>query len=76
MNFRPRISRSFSDNLLLEGLDIEELINENPQPSREGLNGGWETNSEVGFFEPELASPRLFIKVSLTCCKHLVVIPF
>ncbi|CAG7866834.1 unnamed protein product [Brassica rapa] len=58
-NLRPRISRSFSDNLLLEGLDIEELINENPQPSREGLNGGWETNSEVGFFEPELASPSV-----------------
>ncbi|KAG2259601.1 hypothetical protein Bca52824_078895 [Brassica carinata] len=58
-NLRPRISRSFSDNLLLEGLDIEELINENPQPSREGLNGGWETNSEVGFFEPEPASPSV-----------------
>ncbi|KAF8114274.1 hypothetical protein N665_0039s0038 [Sinapis alba] len=58
-NLRPRISRSFSDNLLLEGLDLEELILENPQPSREGLNGGWETTSEVGFFEPEQASPSV-----------------
>ncbi|KAG2259592.1 hypothetical protein Bca52824_078886 [Brassica carinata] len=59
-NLRPRISRSFSDNLLLEGLDMEELLLENPQPSREGLNGGWETTSEAGLFEPEPASTRSF----------------
>ncbi|KAF8049362.1 hypothetical protein N665_2227s0003 [Sinapis alba] len=58
-NLRPKISRSFSDNLLLLGeLNLEEPILENPEPSREGLNGViWETTSESGFNEAEPASP-------------------
>lgn len=56
---RPKISRSFSDNLLLLGeLNLEEPILENPEPSREGLNGViWETTSESGFIEAEPTSP-------------------
>ncbi|KAF3588470.1 hypothetical protein F2Q69_00026956 [Brassica cretica] len=59
---RPKISRSFSDNLLLLGeLNLEEPILENPEPSREGLNGViWETTSESGFIEAEPTSPRCF----------------
>lgn len=69
MNYRPKLSRSFSDNLVLEALDPKELLYENPQPSREGLNDGWETTSEVGFYEAESSSSRWFIRVHLTCCK-------
>ncbi|KAJ4889430.1 Phosphoinositide phosphatase SAC5 [Raphanus sativus] len=58
-NLRPKLSRSFSDNLVLEGLDRKELLYENPQPSREGLNDGWETTSEVGFYEAESSSSRV-----------------
>ncbi|CAF2083689.1 BnaA06g11630D [Brassica napus] len=56
---RPKISRSLSDNLLLLGeLNLEEPILENPEPSREGLNGViWETTSESGFIEAEPTSP-------------------
>ncbi|KAG2305380.1 hypothetical protein Bca52824_034031 [Brassica carinata] len=58
-NLRPKISRSFSDNLLLLGeLNLEETILENPEPSREGLNGViWETTSDSGYNEAEPASP-------------------
>ena len=70
MNCRSKLTISFSDNLLLEGLDSKKLVLENPQPSREGLNGGWETTSEFGFYEEDSSSPRWFIRVSLNCCKH------
>ncbi|XP_048621144.1 phosphoinositide phosphatase SAC5-like [Brassica napus] len=72
---RPNHSRSFSDNLILESLDPKELVQENHQPSRAGLNsgwettsnggwettsnGGWETTSEVGFCEAEPSSSRV-----------------
>ncbi|WZZ83204.1 hypothetical protein YC2023_103776 [Brassica napus] len=69
-NLRSKLTRSFSDNLLLEDLDSKKLVLENPQPSREGLNGGWETTSEFGFYEEDSSSPRWFIRVSLNCCKH------
>ncbi|KAF3570153.1 hypothetical protein F2Q69_00063185 [Brassica cretica] len=66
-NLRPNHSRSFSDNLILESLDPKELVQENHQPSRAGLNsgwettsnGGWETTSEVGFCEAEPSSSRV-----------------
>ncbi|KAJ0237344.1 SAC domain-containing protein [Hirschfeldia incana] len=58
-NYRPKLSRSFSDNLILEGLDPKELLHENPQASREGLNNSWETTSEVGFDEAESSSSRV-----------------
>ncbi|CAH8390952.1 unnamed protein product [Eruca vesicaria subsp. sativa] len=72
-NLRPRMSRSFSDNLLLEGVDIEELIHENHQPSREGLNCCWETTSKVGFFEPEPDTPSVNSEDHLrgTTSKHM-----
>ncbi|CAH8391021.1 unnamed protein product [Eruca vesicaria subsp. sativa] len=54
----PKLSRSYSDNLLLEGFHQRELLLENPQPSRKGLNSDWETNSEVGFDEGEPSSSR------------------
>ena len=59
MNCRSKLTISFSDNLLLEGLDSKKLVLENPQPSREGLNGGWETTSEFGFYEEDSSSPRV-----------------
>ncbi|CAH2037189.1 unnamed protein product [Thlaspi arvense] len=57
-NIRPLIRRSFSDNILMDvDLNLEELAQEIPQPSREGLNGGIsETNSEFPFYETEAAS--------------------
>ncbi|KAF3494083.1 hypothetical protein DY000_02057499 [Brassica cretica] len=58
-NLRSKLTRSFSDNLLLEGLDSKKLVLENPQPSREGLNGGWETTSEFGFYEEDSSSPSV-----------------
>uniref|UniRef100_M4ED13 SAC domain-containing protein n=1 Tax=Brassica campestris TaxID=3711 RepID=M4ED13_BRACM len=58
-NLRSKLTRSFSDNLLLEGLDPKKLVLENPQPSREGLNGGWETTSEFGFYEEDSSSPSV-----------------
>ncbi|RID48312.1 hypothetical protein BRARA_I04833 [Brassica rapa] len=66
-NLRPNHSRSFSDNLILGSLDLKELVQENHQPSRAGLNsgwettsnGGWETTSEVGFCEEEPSSSRV-----------------
>lgn len=67
MNCRPKISRSFSDNLLLLGeLNLEEPILESPEPSGEGLNGViWETTSESGFVEAEPGSPRWVHQESL-----------
>ncbi|KAL0699609.1 hypothetical protein Bca4012_055731 [Brassica carinata] len=58
-NLRPKLSRSFSDNLILEGLDPKEILHENAQPSREVLNDGWETTSAVGFCEAEPSSSRV-----------------
>uniref|UniRef100_A0A0D3DWU4 SAC domain-containing protein n=2 Tax=Brassica oleracea var. oleracea TaxID=109376 RepID=A0A0D3DWU4_BRAOL len=58
-NLRSKLTRSFSDNLLLEDLDSKKLVLENPQPSREGLNGGWETTSEFGFYEEDSSSPSV-----------------
>ncbi|ESQ35070.1 hypothetical protein EUTSA_v10006841mg [Eutrema salsugineum] len=57
-NLRPLIKRSFSDNLLLAGdVNSEELVLEDPQPSREGINGAIsETTSEICFNETEPAS--------------------
>lgn len=56
-NLRPKISRSFSDNLLLLGeLNLEETILENAEPSGEG-GVIWETTSESGFVEAEPGSP-------------------
>ncbi|KAF8114272.1 hypothetical protein N665_0039s0036 [Sinapis alba] len=52
----PKLSRSVSDNLLLKGLDPKDLLLENPQPSREGLNADWETSSDIGFNEAETSS--------------------
>ncbi|KAF8114273.1 hypothetical protein N665_0039s0037 [Sinapis alba] len=58
-NLRSKLSRSFSDNLLLEVLDPKKLVLENPQPSREGLNVRWETTSEFGFYEEDSSSPSI-----------------
>ncbi|KAH0866077.1 hypothetical protein HID58_083288, partial [Brassica napus] len=74
-NLRSKLTRSFSDNLLLEGLDSKKLVLENPQPSREGLDGGWETTSEFGFYEKDSSSSSLFklLQAFIACYSFLIL---